>query len=250
MNKVGSGQWPISALLAGLLVSTAIADDWRESFQNDLAECESIPADAYETGLLFNPAGRRTYFKRSRCLQRVAIEWRDLELCNRVKQRRSLLFSGNAVSEKACRANVAEQLKRDRERAESIHVDDFHMLVGARLERPHYLGGDYLLHLETEGSHSGSYQIRIEVWPNSSSGSLVIEEYSQPLGSSGGSLMHTICQHKVRETLKRHSMDREVRVRIILELPLRTRTDQFVLALLPTESRRSTLDIKADLSDS
>jgi len=225
-----------------------MADDWQELFQRDFGECESIPADAYETGLLFNPAGRRTYFQRSRCLQRVAIKWRDAQLCDRVKQRRSLFFSGDAISEKACREAVAEQIANDIERAESIRVKELHKLVASNFARPHYLGGDFLLHIETEGSHPGGYQIRIEAWPNDSSASLVIDDYRQPLGSSGHSLTRTIREHQVHQVLRNQSMDREVQVRITLELPPRSHADQFVLRLIPFESRRSTFDMQVDFS--
>jgi len=124
-------------MLAWLLVSSALASEWQDLFQRDLDKCESFPADAYETGLLFNPAGRRTYCERSR-------------------------------------------------------------------------------------------------W--------------QPLSSDGHSLVKTIDQQQIYEALPNQSIDREVRIRISLELPPRSHSDQFVLALLPIESKLSTFDKDVDFS--
>lgn len=247
-----------TALLTWLLVSSALATEWQDLYQRDLNKCESFPAEAYETGLLFNPSGRRTYYERSRCLQGVAIEWRDTDLCGRVKERRSLFFSGNAISEKACKRAVAEQLAEDLQHAESIRSEDFHRPVSAHFERPHYAGGHFRLHIETKGSHAGTYQIRIGVLMNASSASsavdgdatdhYIIEDARQALGSEGRSLVKTIDQQQIFEVFRNQSMDREVRVRINLELPPRSHEDQFVLALLPIESRRSTFDMQVDFS--
>ncbi len=235
-----------TALLAWLMVSSAMADDWHELFKSDLGKCESIPANAYETGLLFNPAGRRTYFQRSRCLQGVAIKWRDAQLCDRVRQRRSLFFSGDAISESACQEAVAEQLVDDRERAESVATEGFHRVIGAHLERPHYLGGDFLFRIETEGSHPGSYQIRIDALRASSAS--MIDDYRTPMGSNGHSLVRSIRPHQISQALPDEGMDHVVKFRITLELPPRSHTDQFVLALIPIENRRSAFDITVDLS--
>jgi len=49
-----------TVLLACWMASSAASDDWRHQFPRDLGACESIPANAYQTGLLFNPAGRRS----------------------------------------------------------------------------------------------------------------------------------------------------------------------------------------------
>src|SRR5689334_14486427 len=55
--------------------------------------CEAISAKDYQSGLAFNPDGYRSYYVRSECLQRTAIQFRDLALCDGVTQRRALLWS-------------------------------------------------------------------------------------------------------------------------------------------------------------
>lgn len=234
--------------LAWTLIPNAWAVDWDERFRRQVAECEAIPDDAYQTGLLFNPAGRRTYFERSRCLQAVAVEWRDANLCARVKQRRSLFFSGYAISEKACRDDVAEQLASDRAAADTIRVEDIHRLGDVRFER-NGNGSDFDVRIQTTGSHPGSYQIRIEVWLDDASKPVVIDDYRQPLGSNGSSLSHFIQAQQVRDAFGNRSLDREVRVRITLELPPRSHADQFVLILIPAEKRRSSSEARVNFAN-
>lgn len=61
-------------LAANLIIPVSTAADREEQFQRGMALCEAIPANAYETGLAFNPAGHRSYFKRSRCQVQQELE--------------------------------------------------------------------------------------------------------------------------------------------------------------------------------
>src|SRR3546814_17043831 len=68
------------------------------------------PAD-YVTGLLFNPPGMKTYFKRSSCLQAIAVAYRDASLCEEVRERKSLFFDGPALSRASCERRVAARAR-------------------------------------------------------------------------------------------------------------------------------------------
>jgi hypothetical protein len=52
-----------------------------------VAPCEANDPRDYQSGLLFNPDGYRSYFVSSECFQRVAREFRDASLCAQVRQR-------------------------------------------------------------------------------------------------------------------------------------------------------------------
>ena len=43
-----------------------------------LGKCQSVDADEYQSGLLFNPDGYRSYYVRSQCYQKAAITFRDM----------------------------------------------------------------------------------------------------------------------------------------------------------------------------
>ncbi|MDN5781744.1 MAG: hypothetical protein L0H23_06945, partial [Luteimonas sp.] len=47
----------------------------------EVAQCHGIDAGEYFTGLVFNPPGMQTGYKRSSCFNRVARTYRDATLC-------------------------------------------------------------------------------------------------------------------------------------------------------------------------
>jgi hypothetical protein len=234
--------------IAGFLVLCSLvpahAVEGQEGFERGRADCLGIPAGAYETGLLFNPAGYRTWFKRARCLQRLAVEWRDPELCSEVRQRRSLFFDGSAISEKACAEAVSSQLSEDRERIASTRIVDFHRLGQVRFARPDPGANHLLLHIETHGRHAGTYHVRVEAWPHDGAEPVVIAEYSQPLGTSDHSLTRSIPYERLSAVTGDQSTASNLRARVTLELLPRSHLDHFTLALIPIEARRSSVETR------
>lgn len=82
--------------------------------------CQSIDPAEYQSGLMFNPDGYRSYYVRSECFQRTAFRFRDETLCREVKQRRSLFSSSWGYSSGRCRELVAEGVAADRKSLEEI----------------------------------------------------------------------------------------------------------------------------------
>ena len=76
--------------------------------------CEVIDANESQTGLAFNPDGYRSYYVRSECFQKTAVHFRDLTLCDRVRQRRALLSSSWGYSPGNCRTLVGRAVDADR----------------------------------------------------------------------------------------------------------------------------------------
>ncbi|MFU8831795.1 MAG: hypothetical protein ACNA7J_06515 [Wenzhouxiangella sp.] len=232
----------IACVLGSLLAANTWANDWRPRFEYALGECQAIHASDYETGLIFNPPGKHTYYKRSRCLQELAAEWRNPALCEQVRERRSLFFNGKAYSELACRDGVTEQMGRDRAAAATLDPDSFHKLEAVHFDQPHYVGDNIRQQVKTRGSHPGSYQLRIELWPNDAGEPVIIADYSQPLGGDGHSLTGTIPNQRLREVFGGSIPDHEIRARITLALPPRSHRDQFVLTQIPEAARRSQIE--------
>ena len=243
--------WIITFVLSLPVTGNAQTTDWQDLFEKEVTECHSIPESDYVTGLIFNPAGHSTYYKRSRCLQELAARWRDYSLCNDVRERHSLFFNGEGFSQAACREKVAAQLEKDLEAAAAINPDTFHKLANASFDRPHYVGDNILFRWQTRGSHPDTYQVRVDIWPNDTSSPVTIADYNnQPLGSEGHTLQRTIPKQRFREAFDGQIPDNEVRIRITLELPLRRHKDLFVLEQFPPEMRRSILNMRARIGGS
>lgn len=89
----------ILLILVMLVAECARPDDYFEQQRVfRLEKCMSIPAHEYTTGMLFNPPGYKTYYKRALCLQRLAIDEHDPELCVGVRERKAFFFDGSAIS--------------------------------------------------------------------------------------------------------------------------------------------------------
>ncbi len=232
----------IACVLGSLLAANAWADDWQLRFEHALGECQAISTSDYETGLIFNPPGKHTYYKRSRCLQELAIEWREAKLCAEVRERRSLFFNGEAYSELACRDDVTEQMERDRAAAAMLDPDRFHKLESVHFDQPHYVGDNIRQQLKTRGSHPGSYQVRVELWPSDTGEPVVIADYSQPLGGEGATLTGTIPNQRLREAFGGSIPEHEIRARVTLALSPRSHRDQFILTQIPETARRSQIE--------
>src|SRR5262249_47719011 len=70
--------WPTPAVVSG-----ASYDELKAAA---LKQCQAIDPGAYQSGLLFNPEGYRSFYVRSECLQKTAAEFRDESLCAQVKE--------------------------------------------------------------------------------------------------------------------------------------------------------------------
>jgi hypothetical protein len=129
--------------------------------------CDAIGANEYQTGLAFNPDGYRSYYVRSECLQKTAVEFRDLTLCDRVKQRHALLSSSWGYSPANCRTLVGRALDADRAEITEMrrrYVAGSMVLRDVRIER-NGNGRDYDVIPSFEGAEGHGYRIAIEIVP-------------------------------------------------------------------------------------
>jgi len=131
-----------------------------------IAACEAIDKDAYQSGLALNPAGYRSYYVQSECLQRAAVRFRDLTLCDRVRQRRSLFSSSWGYSPANCRTLVTQGADADRRELEEIKRQ--YLAGGAMALRDFRLvrngnGRDYEVLPAFEGVNGHGYMITVEI---------------------------------------------------------------------------------------
>jgi hypothetical protein len=101
--------------LLGLCASMSYAADAYDTQRAAAVRtCVDTDPEAYQSGLLFNPAGYRSYYLRSACFQTAAVEFRDASLCERVRQRHSIVMSSWGYSPANCHKLVAEGVAADR----------------------------------------------------------------------------------------------------------------------------------------
>jgi hypothetical protein len=130
-----------------------------------IAACDAIDAADYQTGLAFNPAGYRSYYVRSECFQKTAVQFRDLTLCDRVRQRRALFSSSWGYSPANCRTLVARAVDADRTEIGEIrrrYRSGSMRLRDLRIERSGN-GRDYDVIPAFEGTEGHGYTITIEI---------------------------------------------------------------------------------------
>ncbi len=127
--------------------------------------CEAIDASEHQTALAFNPDGYRSYYVRSECFQKTAVHFRDLTLCDRVRQRRALLWSSWGYSPGNCRKLVGQAVDEDRIEIEEIrrrYLAESMVLRDFRIER-NGNGRDYDVIPLFEGAEGHGYTIAIEI---------------------------------------------------------------------------------------
>jgi hypothetical protein len=78
-----------------------------------IRRCEAIDPSQHQTGLALNPDGYRSYYMRSECFQKVAVEFRDEGLCTQVRERWAPFSSSWGYSKANCQKLVREGTAAD-----------------------------------------------------------------------------------------------------------------------------------------
>jgi hypothetical protein len=173
-------------VLATLASSAARSDDLFEQRRDRRLEaCMIIAEDDYSTGLLFNPPGHKTFFHRAECLQNLAIDEHDPELCRHVRERKSWFFDGSAISPDVCRARVSERLEDDQKNLERFLKVGPYKITSIVIRR-NGNGRDYDVLLDAEGLYAGRYVFSLSARRASNVVSLLDASYR--LGPRTGTL--------------------------------------------------------------
>jgi hypothetical protein len=121
--------------------------------------CQSIPPTTYETFLLFNPSNLQTYYFRSSCFQELAVQTRAENLCDQVKERKSIFFNGSGVSPTACRKAVADI--RNKDFAERVRPESVHKIESIKIDSAP--SGDIEVRFVPAGTLWGTYRFTISL---------------------------------------------------------------------------------------
>lgn len=144
------------------VVSAASFDDLKATA---LKRCQAIDPGAYQSGLLFNPEGYRSFYVRSECIQETAVEFRDPSLCSQVRERPSLLSSSWGYAPAQCTKLVREGIASDeralidmkqRYRYGAVQLSDFRVEKNGN-------GRDFDVIPSFSGNYAHGYVLRFEI---------------------------------------------------------------------------------------
>jgi len=160
---------PVIAALALLMVLSnaglAFSVTYGELRSAGIKRCESIDASEHRSGLSFNPDGYRSYYVRSECFQRVAVEFRDERLCSQVKERRSIFSSSWGYSKVNCQKLAREGIAADRKILEDkksrylqgpVRLRNFHIEANGN-------GRDFDIIPSFVGEPADGYSLRFDI---------------------------------------------------------------------------------------
>ena len=148
-----------------LFATPVLAASYDELKAAAVKNCRAIDPAEYQSGLFFNPDGYRSYYVRSECFQRTAVQFRDAALCAEVKQRRSLFSSSWGYSSTRCRELVAEGIAADGKILEEIkrqYLQSPMRLRDFRVER-NGNGRDFDIIPSFTGAYAHGYTLRFEI---------------------------------------------------------------------------------------
>jgi len=208
--------------------------------------CEAIPAGEYSSGLLFNPSGYQTFYHRSECFQKLAIEERDPVLCDRVRERDSWLFEGWYVSASNCRKLVKARQDADIREFASLDPRSINRLTGLEINR-NGNGRDFDLLVTTKGHFPGEYLLEIFFDRPGHSPALLYRETVHG-GLLDGTRILLLREEKLREVLGGKVPAGPGFLRSELRLLL-TEGNRFFYHRLPINRLSSNLTIPVDFAD-
>lgn len=238
----------IALLVACAAAVSVSARGYDEMRADATARCETINPSDYQSGLAFNPDGYRSYYVRSECLQRTAVQFRDASLCRDVKQRRSLLWSSWGYSESRCRELVKEGIDGDRKALEEMkrrYREGAMMLRDFRVER-NGNGRDFDVIPSVAGSYAHGYELRFEIIDTSSTGPVLVYATGSYLDATSN-LRYFVRQSELRQRFPALTLNRAYAVRASVTLDVGNGdaagywSPQFIERVFPARDRTQSL---------
>jgi hypothetical protein len=157
--------------------------------------CQSIPSHTYNTFLIFNPSDYQTYYFRSECYQKVALQTRDVKLCDQVKERKSFFLNGSAVSQQACLKAVNNQESQDF--AERVKPESIHKIE--KVEINPTLSGDFDVKVFPAGTLWGTYKFSVSLLDSSGKFIGILDELDTHLSDRKDPLSTTLYRQKIQQ---------------------------------------------------
>lgn len=224
------------------LETTARIDQFDERKRERIEACRAIPEDDYSTALIFNPPGQSTMFHRSACLQQLAHDERDADLCGEVEERKSWFFDGSGISEQSCRELVVKRIEQDRQEASDKDFRSIHRLDSVEF----YKNGnerDFDAVVTTKGSFPGAYLLNISVKSAQSRAPISIHKRSYSYGSPTVPRYIWLERGQLEEALGPGFQHQELLISVTLQLE-KTDYNRFYYDLIPAIDRSSQIKAK------
>ena len=242
----------ISAVVLGLALGApaALAAGYEELRSASVARCRAIDPAEYQSGLLFNPDGHRSYYVRSQCIQRVAVEFRDAGLCSEVKRRLSLFSSSWGYSRGRCRELVAEAVAADHARLEQIRERQLGGHVRLRAFRVERNGNarDFDVVPSFTGGPGHGHRLRLEAVGAGPAGEDALLHDSGYWVDGESRLRIFLRQAEIRERIPGFALGRPYRIRATLVLDVGNGgpggywSDAFVERVYPVRERTRSVE--------
>lgn len=234
---------------------TAAASDYDDRRAAAVQACETIDPAAYQTGLLFNPNGHRSFYVQAQCLQKEAVRFRDDALCERVRQRRSLFWSSWAYSRSRCRELVVAGIASDREvleglreryRKGAMRFSDF------RIER-NGNGRDFDILPMFAGDYAHGYTLQFEIVDATAAGAPIVLHAGGYYVDARSALNIYVPRAELSRRAPEFVFGRSYRVRATLVLEVGNGgqsgywSDAFIEQVFPLRERSSSMTKEVDL---
>lgn len=236
---------------AALLLSPAAVfpATYEDQKQAAVKTCRAIDPSEYQSGLIFNPDGHRSYYVRSECFQRAAVRFRDRALCREVKERRSLFSSSWGYSPARCRALVEAGMAADRKTLEEIkekYSRGAVRLRDFRVER-NGNGRDFDILPSFEGDYGHGHTLRFELIPSPGKSAVLFHSAGYYIDGASN-LRIFVTQEEIRRRFAEFAFDRpyDVRATLIFEIgnggPSGLWSDAFIEQVFPQRQRSQSLE--------
>jgi hypothetical protein len=235
--------------LLSLRTTPALSANYSDLLALAIGKCEVIDPNEYQSGLFFNPDGYRSYYFRSECYQRAAIQFRDDVLCSKVIRRYSLFSSSWGYSEGNCRKLVAEGISADREmleKARKEYLPSPVRLRDFRIER-NGNGRDFDIVPLFIGTYGHGYILRFEVIPPGAGGKSIVLHSSGYYLDGKNDIRIFLSQQEIRKRFAAFSLNGSytIRATIVLDVgdgsPAGLWSDAFIERVFPLRERSQTL---------
>jgi hypothetical protein len=242
----------VAAGVLGLVLGAhaALAAGYEELRVASVERCRAIDPDESQSGLLFNPDGYRSFYVRSECFQRAAVQFRDTGLCDGVNRRWSLFSSSWGISRRHCRDLVAEGAAADRarlEEARELHRRGSMRLRDFQIER-NGNGRDFDLLPSFTGSRGQGHLFRLEAVGVGPGGRDALLHASGYYVDPRSSLRIFLRQAEIRQQIPDFALGRPYAARLTLVLdvghggPAGYWSDTFVEGIFPARERMQSLE--------
>jgi hypothetical protein len=245
----------LSVLIVSVCVSAATelrAFDYQQELSKVTARCQAISPSEYQSGLLFNPDGYRSFYVRSQCFQDAAVEFRAENLCAQVKERRSLFGSSWGYSETRCRKLVSEAAVHDRGEIDKLKLaysTGGMKLRDFRVER-NGNGRDTDITPVFSGTYAHSYTLRFEIVPDASGARVLIHSQGYHVDATSNLSIY-VRQADIKQRFPAFVLSRPYTVRATVVLEIGTGSisghwsDAFIERTFPARERTQSIERQA-----